>query len=73
MDPAVLRRARIGTTMTFALGAALWARSLERRWVVRKPSTRVVVVTETGRRGLSKHLGVRADYAPASIEAEPTG
>jgi DNA-binding transcriptional ArsR family regulator len=56
-----------------ALGAALWARSLERRWVVRKPSTRVVVVTETGRRGLSKHLGVRADHAPASIEAEPIG
>jgi DNA-binding transcriptional ArsR family regulator len=49
-----------------ALGAALWARSLERGWVVRRPSTRIVVVTETGRRGFRRHLGVRANRAPAS-------
>lgn len=46
-----------------ALGAALWTRSLERGWVVRKPGTRIVVVTERGRRGFLKLLGVRLDHA----------
>lgn len=47
-----------------ALGAALWARTLERGWVVRKPATRIVVVTESGRRGLQKHLGIRVHPSP---------
>ncbi len=42
-----------------ALGAALWARSLERGWVLQKPGTRIVVVTERGRRSFHEHLGVR--------------
>jgi DNA-binding transcriptional ArsR family regulator len=42
-----------------ALGAALWARSLDRGWVVQKPGTRVVVVTQRGRKDLSRYLGVR--------------
>jgi DNA-binding transcriptional ArsR family regulator len=41
-----------------ALGAALWTRTLEEGWVVHKPGTRVVVVTERGRRGFGRHLGV---------------
>lgn len=49
------RRAHLGG----ALGAALWARSLERGWVVRRPSTRVVFVTERGRRALHQRLGIR--------------
>ena len=46
-----------------ALGAALWALTLERGWVVRKPGTRAVVVTEEGRRGFARALGVRTDGA----------
>jgi DNA-binding transcriptional ArsR family regulator len=41
-----------------ALGAALWARTLEEGWVVHKPGTRIVVVTERGRRGFDRDLGV---------------
>lgn len=50
-----------------ALGAALWARTLERGWIVRKPGSRMVVVTEKGRRGFAKHLGIR----PGVITARP--
>ena len=50
------RRAHLGG----ALGAALWARSLEGGWVVRRPSTRVVVVTDRGRRAFHQRLGIRA-------------
>lgn len=46
-----------------ALGAALWARFLEQGWVAQKPGTRVVVVTNRGRRGFRKSLGVRVDSA----------
>jgi DNA-binding transcriptional ArsR family regulator len=49
-----------------ALGAALWARSLEQGWAVHKPGTRIVVVTASGRRGFRKHLGIRADHTPPS-------
>ncbi|HLW46859.1 MAG TPA: metalloregulator ArsR/SmtB family transcription factor [bacterium] len=51
------RRAHLGG----ALGAALWARALERGWVVRRPGGRVVVVTERGRRAFHQHLGVTPD------------
>ena len=44
-----------------ALGAALWASALERGWVVRKPGGRIVVLTERGRRGFARHLGVHLD------------
>lgn len=46
-----------------ALGAALWARFLEQGWVAQKPGTRIVVVTDRGRRGFRKSLGVGADSA----------
>ncbi len=46
-----------------ALGAALWARFLEQGWVAQKPGTRIVVVTERGRRRLRKQLGVGIDPA----------
>jgi DNA-binding transcriptional ArsR family regulator len=48
------RRAHLGG----ALGAALWALALERGWVIRRPGTRVVVVTERGRRAFRQHLGI---------------
>lgn len=51
------RRAHLGG----ALGAALWARALERGWVVRRPGSRVVVVTEKGRRAFHRHLGIAGD------------
>ena len=44
-----------------ALGAALWVNALERGWVVRRPGGRVVVLTERGRRGFGRHLGIRLD------------
>jgi len=52
-----------------ALGAALWVRSLERGWVVRKPGTRIVVVTDGGRRGLHKLLKIRLE--PPTPPASP--
>jgi DNA-binding transcriptional ArsR family regulator len=51
------RRAHLGG----ALGAALWAQALERGWVIRRPGSRVVVVTDRGRRAFHQHLGVAAD------------
>lgn len=56
------RRAHLGG----ALGAALWARGLERGWVVRRPGSRVVVVTERGHRAFHHHLGITA---PADARA----
>ncbi len=44
-----------------ALGAALWVRFLEQGWVAQKAGTRVVVLTERGRRGFHKSLGVAID------------
>lgn len=44
-----------------ALGAALAARLFELKWVARLPRTRAVLVTDDGRRGLSKQLGVALD------------
>jgi DNA-binding transcriptional ArsR family regulator len=41
-----------------ALGAALWARALERGWVVRQPGSRAVIVTDIGRRELGERLGL---------------
>ena len=49
-----------------ALGAALWARFLEQGWVAQKLGTRVVVVTERGRRGFHKTLGVGIESAKAA-------
>jgi len=48
------RRAHLGG----ALGAALWVQTLEHGWVVRKPGTRVIVVTPKGRRAFERDLGV---------------
>jgi DNA-binding transcriptional ArsR family regulator len=42
-----------------ALGAAIAARCLERRWIERLASTRAVSVTDAGRDGLSAALGLR--------------
>lgn len=55
------RRAHLGG----ALGAALWVRTLERGWVVRKPGSRIIVVTDKGRRGFAKELGVRPEVLTA--------
>ena len=55
------RRAHLGG----ALGAALWVRTLERGWVVRRPGTRIIVVTDKGRRGRAKELGVRPEVLSA--------
>jgi DNA-binding transcriptional ArsR family regulator len=55
------RRAHLGG----ALGAALWVRTLERGWVVRKPGGRIIVVTERGRRGFAKELGIDPEVLTA--------
>lgn len=44
-----------------ALGAAIAGRCLERRWVERLPSTRAVRVTEAGRKGFARALGLDLD------------
>jgi DNA-binding transcriptional ArsR family regulator len=46
-----------------ALGAALWARSVEQGWVVQRPGARVVVITERGRRNFKKRLRLSLDDA----------
>ena len=72
VDPAALRRERrrFATAcldwterrphLGGALGAALWAKSVERGWVVRRPGTRAVILTDAGRRALHRTLGIRA-------------
>jgi DNA-binding transcriptional ArsR family regulator len=55
------RRAHLGG----ALGAALWVRTLERGWVVRKPGSRIIVVTDKGRRGFAKEFGIRPEALTA--------
>lgn len=45
-----------------ALGAALWAGSVEQGWVVHKPGTRIVVVTARGQRNFRERLGVSLDH-----------
>jgi len=44
-----------------ALGAALWTQFVKRGWLVRRPGSRVVVVTAIGRRGFQRHFGLRAE------------
>jgi len=44
-----------------ALGAELWTRSLERGWVVRRPGSRAVILTDAGRRGFHERLGAGLD------------
>ena len=41
-----------------ALGAAIWARAHEQGWVVRKPGTRAVVLTASGKRVLARVVGL---------------
>jgi DNA-binding transcriptional ArsR family regulator len=41
-----------------ALGAAIAARCLERGWIERLPSTRAVRITEAGRKGFKRALGL---------------
>ncbi len=41
-----------------ALGAILFSRLTELRWIVRNPESRVVRVTHAGARGLEQHFGV---------------
>ncbi|HKX19025.1 MAG TPA: metalloregulator ArsR/SmtB family transcription factor [bacterium] len=55
------RRAHLGG----ALGAALWIRTLERGWVVRKPGGRIIVITDKGRRGFATELGVPREVLSA--------
>jgi len=42
------------------LGAALFTRFLDMRWIARKPETRAVRVTHLGARALEERLGIRA-------------
>jgi DNA-binding transcriptional ArsR family regulator len=41
-----------------ALGAALATKMLDENWITRKPGSRVVTVTRTGRRALARHFGI---------------
>jgi DNA-binding transcriptional ArsR family regulator len=49
-----------------ALGAAVWARALERGWVAQKPGSRIVLVTQRGRLGFAKHLGLPPERIAAA-------
>jgi DNA-binding transcriptional ArsR family regulator len=44
-----------------ALGAALASRFLELGWIERRPTSRAVRVTDTGRRGFARELAVEVD------------
>jgi hypothetical protein len=44
-----------------ALGAALATSFLERGWVERRPGSRAVRVTDSGRRGIARELAVHVD------------
>ncbi len=46
-----------------ALGAALWTRFFESGWLVNQPGTRIVIVTEAGKRALRKKLGIELEKA----------
>ena len=41
-----------------ALGAAVWLRALAQGWVLRRPQTRAIVVTNAGRRVFHQQLGI---------------
>ena len=41
-----------------ALGAALWARCVERGWVIRQPGTRAVILTDSGQQSLCELLAL---------------
>jgi DNA-binding transcriptional ArsR family regulator len=49
-----------------ALGAAVWARALERGWVANKPGSRIVLVTERGRKGFAKYLNLLPEQIAAA-------
>ena len=49
-----------------ALGAAVWARALERGWVAQRPGSRIVLVTTRGRQGFTKHLGLPPEQIAAA-------
>jgi len=44
-----------------ALGAALATSFLERGWIERRPASRAVRLTDSGRRGIARELAVRVD------------
>jgi hypothetical protein len=44
-----------------ALGAAVWSEMTSRGWIVRRPGTRAVLVTDSGTRGLKRALGLALD------------
>lgn len=44
-----------------ALGAALWARLIERGWAVKQPGSRAVIMTDEGKRSLRSLLGIDVD------------
>lgn len=49
-----------------ALGAALLDRLFEQGWIVREPGERLVVVTDAGRLGFARELGIRLPAPSAS-------
>ena len=67
--PSSLRQARVGSELQAArtcydhlagsLGAALAARCFELDWLERLATSRAVLVTEKGRRGLGRELGIK--------------
>jgi DNA-binding transcriptional ArsR family regulator len=47
-----------------SLGAALWAHSVERGWVVKQQETRAIIVTDLGKQKLREHFGIQMEEEP---------
>lgn len=46
-----------------ALGAALWAKIVERGWIIKQQGTRATIVTDEGKQQLQKLFGIQVDDA----------
>lgn len=51
------------------VGTAIWARCLERRWLVRDCDSRVVRVTRAGTHGLHEMFGIEPDHLSLAAQA----
>ncbi len=74
--PSLAHRAHVRTCLDWtvrrphlsgALGATLYRHALERRWIVKSPTTRILSVTETGRTAFRDRLGLPEEALSPSL------
>ena len=54
------------------LGAALWARFVERGWVVKQQGTRAIIVTDLGKQNLREQFGIQIAEDAGELRKEST-